>query len=39
MEGKFGSRIDWGPPAIMKARDAGGLDYGRNNEGGKMASN
>lgn len=39
MEGKVGSKIGWGPPAIMKARDASGLDCGRNNEGGKMALN
>lgn len=36
MEGK---KTDRGPPAMMKARDAGGLVCGRNHEGGRMASN
>lgn len=31
-------KIDWGPTAIVKSRDAGGLDYGRSNEDGKMSS-
>lgn len=33
MEGRCrNKKVDWG--AIMKSKDAGSLDYGRNNEGG-----